>query len=45
MNMDEKKRVKHWGKIFSNTEDGSSIAKPEKRLQVRANRIYTSFNF
>jgi len=31
--MDEKKRVKHWDKIFSNTEFGSSIAKPEKRLQ------------
>ena len=43
--MDEKKRVKHWEKIFSNTEDGSSIAKPEKRLQVKANIGYTSFCF
>lgn len=29
--MDDKKRVKHWEKIFSNTEDGSSL-KTDKRL-------------
>lgn len=29
--MDDKKRVKHWDKIFSNTDDGSSL-KTDKRL-------------
>lgn len=34
MNMDEKKRVQHWEKIFSDSEEGSSssIIKTEKRL-------------
>lgn len=29
--MEDKKRVKHWEQIFSNTEDGSSL-KTDKRL-------------
>lgn len=36
--MDDKKRVKHWDKIFSNTDDGSSL-KTDKRLHVRTNRF------
>ena len=34
--MDDKKRVKHWEKIFSDAEDGPSV-KTEKRLHVREN--------
>ena len=36
--MEDKKRVKHWEQIFSNTEDGSSL-KTDKRLHVRTNRL------
>ncbi len=36
--MEDKKRVKHWEQIFSNTEDGSSL-KTDKRLNVRTNRL------
>ena len=44
MNMDEKKRVQHWEKIFSDSEEGSSssIIKTEKRLNVST---YTAMNF
>ena len=36
--MEDKKRVKHWEQIFSNTEDGSSL-KTDKRLHVRTNKL------
>jgi len=32
IDMDEKKRLRHWEKIFFNTEPGSSDVKSQKRL-------------